>query len=66
MVMFFELTNSLSTFQNLMNDIFHDLILKGKVLVYLKNILIFTKTLEEHHCITSRVLQILYQNDLFY
>ena len=58
-VMFFGLTNSPSTFHNLMNDIFHDLIAKGKVLVYLDDILIFTKTLEEHHQITSHVLQVL-------
>ena len=58
-VMFFGLTNSPSTFQNLMNDIFHDLIAEGKVLVYLDDILIFTKTLEEHRQITSHVLQVL-------
>ena len=58
-VMFFGLTNFPSTFQNLMNDIFHDLIAEGKVLVYLDNILIFTKTLEEHRQITSHVLQVL-------
>lgn len=57
--MFFGLTNSPSTFQNLMNDIFHDLIAEGKVLVYLDDILIFTKTLEEHRQITSHVLQVL-------
>lgn len=58
-VMFFGLTNSPSTFHNLMNDIFHDLIAEGKVLVYLDDILIFTKTLEEHRQITSHVLQVL-------
>ena len=58
-VMFFGLTNFPSTFQNLMNDIFHDFIAEGKVLVYLDNILIFTKTLEEHRQITSHVLQVL-------
>jgi hypothetical protein len=65
LVMFFGLTNSPATFQNLMNDIFHDLILEGKVLVYLDDILIFTRTLEEHRQITQRVLQILRQNKLY-
>jgi hypothetical protein len=47
LVMFFWLTNSLSTFQTMMNNIFHDLIMEGVVCVYLDDILIFSKTLEE-------------------
>jgi hypothetical protein len=39
-VMFFGLTNSLATFQALMNAIFADLIAEGKVAVYLDDILI--------------------------
>ena len=46
--MFFEMTNSLATFQTMMNDIFRNLIAEGIVVVYLDNILIFTKTEEEH------------------
>jgi hypothetical protein len=34
-------------FQTMMNDIFHDLIMEGVVCVYLDDILIFSKTLEE-------------------
>ncbi|GLB43839.1 putative reverse transcriptase-rnase h-integrase [Lyophyllum shimeji] len=52
LVMFFGLTNSPATFQTMMNDIFHDLIAQGVVCVYLDDILIYTKTLEEqpvHH-----------------
>ena len=48
MVMFFEMTNSLATFQTIMNDIFRNLIAEGIVVVYLDDILIFTKTEEEH------------------
>ena len=48
LVMFFGLTNSPATFQTMMDGIFEDLISKGVVVVYLNNILIFTKTLEEH------------------
>ncbi|KAG5729279.1 hypothetical protein E4T56_gene8083 [Termitomyces sp. T112] len=48
LVMFFGLTNSLATFQTMMNNIFWDLIAKGLVCVYLDDILIYTKTLEEH------------------
>ena len=39
-VMFFGLTNSPATFQALMNAIFADLIVEGKVTVYLDDILI--------------------------
>ena len=48
LVMFFGLTNSPVTFQNMMNDILKELIDEGKVLVYLDDILIFTKDLDEH------------------
>ncbi len=47
-VMFFGLTNSPATFQWMMNDIFRDLIGEGKVTIYLDDILIFSKTLDEH------------------
>ena len=48
LVMFFGLTNSLATFQTMMDDIFHDLVDEGSVCVYLDDILIFTRTMEEH------------------
>ena len=44
LVMFFGMTNSLATFQTMMNDIFWNLIVEGIVVVYLDDILIFTKT----------------------
>jgi len=46
--MFFGITNSLATFQTIMNDIFRTLIAEGIVVVYLDDILIFTRTEEEH------------------
>ena len=48
LVMFFGLCNSPATFQTMMNHIFRDLINKGKVVVYMDDIMIFTKTLNEH------------------
>ena len=48
LVMFFSLTNSPATFQTIMDAIFENLISEGVVVVYLDDILIFTKTLEEH------------------
>jgi Reverse transcriptase (RNA-dependent DNA polymerase) len=59
LVMFFRLTNSLATFQTMMDSIFKELIMKGIVVVYLDDILIFTKTIEEHQEIVQRVLDIL-------
>ncbi|KAG5734792.1 hypothetical protein E4T56_gene827 [Termitomyces sp. T112] len=55
--MFFRLTNSPTTFQTMMKDIFRDLIVEGVVCIYLNDILIYTKMLEEHHWITHLVLE---------
>jgi len=57
--MFFRLTNSPATFQMMMNDIFQDLIMEGIVCIYLNDILIYSKTLPEHHEITGHVLECL-------
>jgi len=46
--MFFGMTNSPPTFQNMMNDILKDVIDKGIVIVFIDDILIFTED-EEHH-----------------
>jgi len=48
-----------------MNDIFRILIAKGIVVVYLDDILIFTKIEEEHKQAVQRVLEILMENKLF-
>ena len=48
-----------------MNNIFHDLIAKDIMVVYLNNILIFTRTEEEHAKTIQWVLQVLQKNKLF-
>ena len=63
-VMFFGLSNSPSTFQTMMNDIFKDLILQGHVIIYLDDILILSQDLKEHRSIVRKVLQILRDNKL--
>ena len=63
-MMFFGLTNSPATFQMMMDDIFEDLITEGMVVVYLDDILIFTKILEEHHDIVYKVLDLLQLHNL--
>jgi len=57
LVMFFGLTNSPSTFQTMMDEIFQDLVMEKVVCVDLNNILIYTKTMEEHHHIMCLVLE---------
>jgi hypothetical protein len=63
--MFFGLKNLLATFQTIMNTLFRDLITEGHVVIYMDDILIFTKTLEEHHRVVTQVLQRLRKNKLF-
>lgn len=65
LVMFFGLCNSPATFQTMMNTIFHDLIIAQVITVYMDDILVFTKTIEEHRRVTTQVMQILLTNDLF-
>jgi len=65
LVMFFSMTNSPATFQTMMNNIFRDLIAEGIMVVYLDDILIFTKTKEEHAKAIRQVLQVLQERKLF-
>ena len=64
LIMFFGLTNCPATFQTMMDGIFEDLISKGVIVVYLDDILIFTKTLEEHWKVVHWVMEILQKNGL--
>ena len=66
LVMFFGMTNSPATFQTMMNDIFRDLIAEGIIVVYLDDILIFTRMEEEHAKAIWQVLQVLQNNKLFF
>ena len=59
------MTNSPATFQTMMNDIFWDLIAEGIMVVYLDDILIFTRTEEEHVKAIRQVLQVLQEHKLF-
>jgi len=49
----------------MMNDIFRTLIAKGIVVVYLDDILIFTRTEEEHERAVQRVLEVLAEHKSF-
>jgi hypothetical protein len=63
--MYFSLTNSPTTFQIMMNEIFQDLITKGVIYIYLDDILIFTNTSEEHCQITHLVLDHMRDHKLY-
>jgi hypothetical protein len=72
-VMFFGLTNSLATFQTMMNTIFQDLIDGGSVTIYMDDIAIHTGPrkgeshedhLARHRSLVQQVLERLQKNDL--
>ena len=64
LVMYFGLTNSPATFQTMMDEIFKDVIDRCVVIVYMDDILIFTRTYAENVEVTRQVLEILRQHKL--
>ncbi|KAK7910478.1 hypothetical protein WMY93_015162 [Mugilogobius chulae] len=64
LVMPFGLTNAPAVFQALINDVLRDF-LNRFVFVYLDDILIFSKTLQEHEQHVRQVLQRLLENKLY-
>jgi len=64
-VMYFGLTNSPTTFQTMMNDLFWDLINQGDTATFIDNILVAMDTEEGHDELVDKVLKRLEKNDLF-
>jgi len=64
-VMYFGLTNSSTTFQVMMNDLFRDLINKGDTATFINNILVATDTEEGYDKLVEEMLKRLEENDLF-
>jgi len=64
-VMYFGLTNSSTTFQTIMNDLFRDLINQGDTVTFINDILVVTDTKEGHNELVEEVLKRLEKNDLF-
>ena len=59
----FGLANAPATFQNMMNEIFKDMIDHG-VVIYLDSILIYSTSEEDHTALTKKVLVRLQEHQL--
>ena len=64
-VMFFGLTNSLATFQTMMNKIFWDLINTGNVVSFIDDIIVGTEAEEGHDKLVEKVTKRLVKNNLY-
>jgi len=64
-VMFLGMTNLSATFQAMMNEILRDLINKGKVVVFIDNVLVVIEMEERHDEIVEEILKRLEENDLY-
>jgi len=62
--MYFGICNSPITFQLMIDTLFYKLIMSGKIVIYIDDILIFTQMIDEHKSIVRQVLQILADNKL--
>ena len=65
MVIFFGLTNSLVTFQAIMNNLLRDMIETGDVVAFIDNIMVRIETEEGNDDIVEEVLRRIAENDLF-
>ena len=64
-VMYFGQTNLPATFQTMMNNIFHNLINKGNVAIFIDNVLVGMETKEEHNELVEEILKRLKEHDLY-
>ena len=64
-VIFFGLTNSLATFQAMMNKLLRDLINIGKMAAFIDNVIIGMETEDRHDEIVAEVVRRLEENDLY-
>jgi len=65
MVMFFGLTNSLATFQAMMNKLLRDLINTGKMAAFIDDVIIGMEMKEGHDELVVEVIKRIEENDLY-
>jgi len=63
--MFFGIMDLLTMFQGMMNEIMRDFIIKGKVAVFVNDVLVSTNNEKRHDEIVMEVLKRLKENDLY-
>ena len=63
--MYFGLTNSPTTFQTMMNNLFRDLINQEDIATFINDILVATETEKGHNKLVEEVLKRLEENNLF-
>ena len=64
-VMFFRLTNSLATFQTMINEILRNLINTGKVISFIDNIIVGAESEERHNEFVEKIPKKMEENDLY-
>ena len=64
-VIFFGLTNSLATFQVMMNDLLRNTIEVGDIVAFVDNVMVGMETKEGHDELVIRVIKRLEKNDLY-
>ena len=64
-VMFYGLTNSLATFQTMMNELLRDLINTGKMAAFIDDVIVGTEMEDGHDKIMAEVIRRLEENDLY-
>ena len=65
MVMFFGSTNSLATFQAMMNELLRDLINTGKVAAFIDDVIVGTETEEGHDELVAEIIKRMEENNLY-
>ena len=64
-IMFFGLTNSLVTFQAMMNELLKDLINTGKIVAFIDDVIVGMEDEEVHNELVAEVVKRLEENDLY-
>ena len=64
-VIFFGLTNSLATFQTIINELLRNLINTGKVVAFIDDVIVGMENEEEHDKLVAEIIKRLEENNLY-